>query len=99
MKIFIKNLPLQVEESELREVFGDFGTVKWLRIIKDKETGASRGFGFVEMPDDKEAKEAIRCMNGGDYYGNKIYVTEAKDDEPGGAPRSFRGNTRPPRRF
>ncbi|WP_207426340.1 RNA-binding protein [Pedobacter sp. SYSU D00535] len=102
MKIFIKNLPLQVEEKELREVFGDFGVVKSLRIIKDKETGASRGFGFVEMPDEAQAKEAIRNMNGGDYYGNKIFVTEARDDDngggganrggfKGGAPR---GNTR-----
>jgi cold-inducible RNA-binding protein len=86
MKIFIKGLPLQVEESELREVFGDFGKVNSLRIIKDRETGQSRGFGFVEMPNDVEAKEAIKSMNGGDYYGHKIFVTEAKEDgaAPGG---------------
>ncbi|PWG82197.1 RNA recognition motif domain-containing protein [Pararcticibacter amylolyticus] len=81
MKIFIKGLPLQVEESELREVFGDFGQVKSLRIIKDRETGQSRGFGFVEMPNVAEAKEAIANMNGGDYYGNTIFVAEAKDDK------------------
>jgi cold-inducible RNA-binding protein len=52
MKIFIKGLPVKVEESELKEVFGDFGYVKSLRIIKDRETGESRGFGFVEMPND-----------------------------------------------
>jgi RNA recognition motif-containing protein len=88
MKIFIKGLPLQVEEAELREVFGDFGKVKSLKIITDRETGQSRGFGFVEMPNDAEAKEAIRNMNGGDYYGNRILVSEAKED---GGPNNNRG--------
>ncbi|HXH99505.1 MAG TPA: hypothetical protein VNI52_04500 [Sphingobacteriaceae bacterium] len=80
MKIFIKGLPLQVGEPELTEVFGDFGQVKSLRIIMDRETGQSKGFGFVEMPDDTEAREAIKNMNGGDYYGNRILVSEAKED-------------------
>lgn len=87
MKIFIKGLPLQVGEAELKEVFGDFGQVKSLRIIVDRETGKSKGFGFVEMPSDEEAREAIRNMNGGDYYGNRILVTEAKED-------GVQGNTR-----
>lgn len=84
MKIFIKGLPLQVGEPELTEVFGDFGQVKSLRIIVDRETGLSKGFAFVEMPDDAEAREAIRNMNGGDYYGNRILVSEAKEDAGGG---------------
>jgi len=102
MKIFIKGLPLQVSESELKEVFGDFGQVRSLRIIKDRDTGESRGFGFVEMPNDAEAKEAILNMNGGDYYGNKIVVTEAKEDgsftpsrgagKPGGFNRNSGGS-------
>jgi cold-inducible RNA-binding protein len=54
MKIFITGLPLEVGEDELTAVFGDFGPVKSLRIIKDRETGQSRGFGFVEMPNDDE---------------------------------------------
>ncbi|WP_207533171.1 RNA recognition motif domain-containing protein [Desertivirga arenae] len=91
MKIFIKGLPLQVGESELREVFGDFGKVNSLRIIKDRETGKSRGFGFVEMPNELEAKDAIKSMNGGDYYGHKIFVTEAKED---GAPQGGGGGGR-----
>ncbi len=96
MKIFIKGLPLQVGEAELKEVFGDFGQVKSLRIIVDRETGTSKGFGFVEMPSDEEAREAIRNMNGGDYYGNRILVTEAKED--GGAPGGRSGGfNRPPR--
>lgn len=79
MKIFITGLPLEVGEEELTAVFGDFGQVKSLRIIKDRETNQSRGFGFVEMPNDDEAKEAIKRMNGGDYNGNRIKVAEAQD--------------------
>lgn len=79
MKIFITGLPLEVGEAELTEVFGDFGEVKSLRIIKDRETHQSRGFGFVEMPNDDEAKEAIFRMNGADYNGNRIKVAEAQE--------------------
>jgi RNA recognition motif-containing protein len=82
MKIFITGLPLEVGEEELTAVFGDFGPVKSLRIIKDRETGQSRGFGFVEMPNDDEAREAIKRMNGGDYNGNRIKVAEAQE-KPG----------------
>jgi cold-inducible RNA-binding protein len=84
MKIFITGLPLEVGEEELTAVFGDFGPVKSLRIIKDRETGQSRGFGFVEMPNDDEAREAIKRMNGGDYNGNRIKVAEAQE-KPGNA--------------
>ena len=83
MKIFITGLPLEVGEDELTAVFGDFGPVKSLRIIKDRETGQSRGFGFVEMHNDDEAREAIKRMNGGDYNGNRIKVAEAQE-KPGG---------------
>ncbi len=79
MKIFITGLPLEVGEDELTAVFGDFGQVKSLRIIKDRETNQSRGFGFVEMPNEDEAKEAIKRMNGGDYNGNRIKVAEAQE--------------------
>lgn len=89
MKIFIAGLPFEVEEPELRAVFGDFGVVKSLRIIKDRETGRSRGFGFVEMPNDEEAKEAIRNMNGGDYNGSKITVKVAEDKPNDGQNRGF----------
>src|ERR1700712_4016320 len=81
MKIFIAGLPFQVEEEELTAVFGDFGHVKSLRIVKDRETGQSKGFGFVEMTNDDEAKEAIVNMDGADYYGRRISVAEA-DDKP-----------------
>ncbi|WP_069658252.1 RNA recognition motif domain-containing protein [Arcticibacter eurypsychrophilus] len=91
MKIFIAGLPFEVEEAELRAVFGDFGVVKSLRIIKDRETGKSRGFGFVEMPNDEEAKEAIKNMNGGDYNGSKITVKVAEDKPTDGQSRGGGG--------
>lgn len=93
MKIFITGLPLEVGEEELTAVFGDFGQVKSLRIIKDRETQQSRGFGFVEMPNDDEAKEAIKRMNGGDYNGHRIKVVEAQD-KPKGASGSGNGFSR-----
>src|SRR5258708_28887612 len=83
MKVFIAGLPLEVNEAELSAVFGDFGPVKSLRIIKDRETKESQGFGFVEMVNEDEAKEAIRCMNGASYYGRKITVNVAEDKGPG----------------
>jgi cold-inducible RNA-binding protein len=83
MKVFIGGLPLEVSEAELNAVFGDFGPVKSLRIVKDRETKESRGFGFVEMVNEAEAKEAIRCMNGQSYYGKRITVNIAEDKGPG----------------
>ncbi len=95
MKVFIAGLPLEVDEAELTAVFGDFGPVKSLRIIKDRETKESKGFGFVEMVNEDEAKEAIRCMNGASYYGRRITVNVAEDKGPGfntGGKGNFRHN-------
>jgi len=95
MKVFIAGLPIEVDEAELNAVFGDFGPVKSLRIIKDRETKESKGFGFVEMVNDSEAEEAIRCMNGASYYGRRITVNVAEDKAPGfngGAKGRFRNN-------
>jgi RNA recognition motif-containing protein len=98
MNIFIAGLPFSVEEAELKAVFGDFGFVKSLRIIKDRETGQSRGFGFVDMPNEEEAKEAIKNMNGGDYNGSRITVKEAEEKggstSGGGFNRGGRNSTR-----
>ncbi|WP_113652834.1 RNA recognition motif domain-containing protein [Pedobacter namyangjuensis] len=91
MKIFITGLPTNVGEEELTAVFGDFGQVKSLKIIFDRETGESRGFGFVEMPVEEEAKEAIKRMNGGDYNGNRIKVVEAQDKPKGEGGQSNNG--------
>jgi len=85
MKIFISGLPLRVGEGELTEVFSDFGPVKSLRIIKDHQTKQSKGFGFVEMLNEEEAKQAILHMNGQRYYENIIRVNIADDNK---GPRS-----------
>ena len=95
MKVFIAGLPIEVDEAELSAVFGDFGPVKSLRIIKDRETKESKGFGFVEMVNEDEAKEAIKCMNGASYYGRRITVNIAQDkasDFNGGGKGGFRRN-------
>ena len=83
MKVFIVARHFEVDELAFnRLVFGgDFGPVKSLRIIKDRETKESKGFGFVEMVNDNEAKEAIRCMNGQSYYGRRITVNVAEDSD------------------
>jgi len=96
MKVFIAGLPIEVDEAELSAVFGDFGPVKSLRIIKDRETKESRGFGFVEMVNEDEAKEAIKCMNGASYYGRRITVNVAEEKgtgfNGGGGQGGFRRN-------
>ena len=90
---FFVYLCLNFNEAELTAVFGDFGPVKSLRIIKDRETKESKGFGFVEMVNEDEAKEAIRCMNGQSYYGRRITVNVAEDKGySGGGKGGFRHN-------
>jgi RNA recognition motif-containing protein len=89
MNIFVGSLPFSLEESELRGVFEDFGEVTSVKIITDKFTGRSKGFGFIEMPDDEQAKKAIDELNGAELAGRSIVVNkseERKDDR-----RSFGG--------
>jgi len=89
MNIFVGSLPFSLEESELRGVFEDFGEVTSVKIITDKFTGRSKGFGFIEMPDDEQAKKAIEELNGAELAGRSIVVNkseERKDDR-----RSFGG--------
>ncbi len=69
-------------DGELREVFEAYGEVSSARIISDRETGRSKGFGFVEMPDDNAANEAIEALNGKEVEGRNIRVNEARPREP-----------------
>ena len=62
MNLFVVGLPYDLDDAELMEIFEKFGTVKSAKVTMDKETGKSRGFGFVDMPDDKEAKDAIENL-------------------------------------
>lgn len=88
MNIFCGSLPWSLEESELRGYFEEYGEVSSARIITDKFTGRSKGFGFVEMPNDSEAEEAINQLNDSEMKGRKVVVNEAeekkRDDRRGG---------------
>ena len=83
MKLFIANISRECSEEELKETFSECGEVKSLKIIKDKETGHSRGFGFVEMVNREGGKKAIAELNGKQVYGRALVVTEAKEQERG----------------
>ncbi|AOS84499.1 RNA-binding protein [Chlorobaculum thiosulfatiphilum] len=89
MNIYIGNLNYDITEAELSDAFGEFGTVSKSNVIIDKFTGRSKGFGFVEMPNDAEANEAISKLNESDLKGRKIRVNEAKprEDRPVSRPR------------
>ncbi|MBN1929249.1 MAG: RNA-binding protein [Chlorobiaceae bacterium] len=88
MNIYIGNLDYKVTEADLSSTFGEFGTVSRSNVITDKFTGQSKGFGFVEMPNDAEANEAIEKLNETDLRGRKIRVNEAKPREERPASRS-----------
>ncbi len=90
MNIFIGNLPYKLQESELMELFADYGEVTSLKVIKDRETGQSKGFGFAEMPDKESALKAIEDLNAAEIYGRNIVVKEA-EPKPEGARKSFSG--------
>ena len=95
MNIYVGNLGFDVNESVLREAFEQFGQVAEVRLIMDKYTGKTKGFGFIEMPEKEEAEKAIAEMNEKDFEGRIIKVSEAKPktDRGGGGGRrgGFRG--------
>src|SRR5208337_520558 len=94
MNIYVGNLSGKTTEEELREAFESFGDVDTAKIIKDNITGRSRGFGFVEMPNQDQAQAAIAAMNGKELDGSALTVNEAKPRESRGG-RSFGGGSRP----
>ena len=75
--LFVGNLSFQTTENELRSIFEAFGDISRLQLITDRDTGQSRGFAFVEMPNDDEAANAIAALNGGDVGGRTLKVSEA----------------------
>lgn len=81
MNIYIGNLDYGVTEDDLRDAFGEFGEVSSANIISDKFTGRSKGFGFVEMPNDDEANQAIDALNDTDLNGRSIKVNQARPRE------------------
>ena len=89
MNLYVGNLPYSVGDQELRDAFSQFGEISRANVIMDRETGRSKGFGFVEMPNKAEAEEAISAMNDRDLEGRRVRVNEAR-------PRD--DSRRPPRR-
>lgn len=84
VNIYVGNLPYSTTDAELTELFAPHGNVRRASVIIDRETGRSRGFGFVEMEDPAQGNAAIQALNGQDMAGRKLIVNEAKPREQGG---------------
>ncbi|HWE03408.1 MAG TPA: RNA-binding protein [Tepidisphaeraceae bacterium] len=80
-KLYVGNLSYQVDSSELEQMFGQYGQVTSAQIINDRDTGRSKGFGFVEMSSDTEAQAAIEALNGQEHGGRALTVNEARPRE------------------
>lgn len=98
MNIYVGRLPRTMNETKLRELFEQYGPVTSIKMIKDKFTGALKGFAFIEMPENDNAHEAISALNGLEFEGQKLVVSEARPREE----RPMRSNnnrfqSRPPR--
>ena len=79
ISIYIGNLPYDTTEEQVVDLFKEFGEVNRAALVKDRETGRPRGFGFVEMPNDDEARKAIEGLSGKDYEGRPLTVNEARN--------------------
>ncbi len=90
-KIYVGGLPFSATDSQLNDLFAPHGTVESAQVITDRGTGQGRGFGFVEMPTDAEAKTAIGALNGTQMDGRTLTVNEAKPREPRSGGGSFGG--------
>ena len=77
-KLYVGNLPYQIADNELHEAFSQYGNVASASVIMDRDTGRSKGFGFVEFDDDNAAEEAMNAMNGQDMGGRSLVVNEAR---------------------
>lgn len=87
MNIYVGNLPYSTTEDELRELFEAHGEVDRAKVIHDRETGRSKGFGFVEMSDNAAAQQAIEALSESDFAGRPLKVNEARPREEGGGNR------------
>ena len=89
MNIYVANLNYKIQDDTLRELFEEFGEVSSAKVISDRETGQSRGFGFVEMPDESDASSAIEELDGAEVEGRAIKVNKARPRTEGGGDRRF----------
>ena len=90
-KLYVGNLAYSVRDSDLEELFAAHGTVESAQVIMDRDTGRSKGFGFVEMSSDQEAQAAIAALNGKELDGRTLTVNEARPKEEGGRGGGGRG--------
>ena len=90
MNIYVANIPWKASEDQLKQLFAEYGEVNSAKIIMDKVTQRSRGFGFIEMTDDGAARNAINSLNGADFLGKNLVVNEARPRED--RPNNFRSN-------
>jgi RNA recognition motif-containing protein len=97
-KLYVGNLPYSVTEERLQQHFAQHGSVLSARIITDKFTGRSKGFGFVEMNSEEEAERAVAALNGTDFEGRNIVVSEARPQQARAPRAGTGGGGRPPRR-
>ncbi len=79
MNMYVSNLSFKISENDLQNLFAEYGAVSSVKIITDRETGQSRGFGFVEMDADDEAKNAMKSLNNQEVQGRQISVSEARE--------------------
>lgn len=91
MRLYVGNLAFETDEDGLRKLFGKYGEVESVNIITDRDTGRSKGFGFIEMPNATQAKSAILALNGSEVDGRTIKVSEAKPRERREGRRAFGG--------
>ena len=98
--IFVGNLDFGATEESVRSLFEEYGAVERVSVLKDRDTGRSRGFGFVEMSNAEEADRAINALNGTNFGGRPLNVNEARPKSDGGGGRggNFRGGGGPSRR-
>ena len=97
--LYVSNISYAVDNQQLNDLFAAYGAVNSARIIMDRETGRSKGFGFVEMESDSEANAAISALNGKDIEGRALNVSEARPREESGSFGGGRGRPGPGRRF
>ena len=80
-KMYVGNLPYNASEGDLRELFSEYGEIESLKIMKDQFTDRSKGFGFIEMANEEDAKKAIAALNGKDFKGKSLTVAEARPQQ------------------
>ena len=90
-RLYVGNLAYTVTSDDLQALFEEFGAVRSAQVLNDRETGRSRGFGFVEMDNDDEADEAIRQLDGRDHQNRRLTVNEARPRSPGGGGGGYGG--------